>query len=76
MAASTESLKFTLPDGATLAYDIFGVDSHPGEDAARLPLVLISGRGSLKTDWERLIPSLSAKRKGGCCVDVMVDSGS
>ena len=63
MAIRSESLRCPLPDGATLAYDIFGLEHPVGKDV-RLPLVLIGGRSNIKIDWERLAPSLSRNRPG------------
>jgi hypothetical protein len=61
MVQNSSFLKLSLSDGASLAYNIFGLEQLQG---GNLPLVLIGGRSSLKIDWERLIPSLSQKRTG------------
>ncbi|KAG6814595.1 hypothetical protein H0H92_000124 [Tricholoma furcatifolium] len=49
-----------LPDGATLAYEIFG-KSHLG---SRLPIVMISGMSSVRGDLHRLTEALSETRPG------------
>jgi hypothetical protein len=64
--ARQDSLSCPLPDGAALAYDIFGLEQLG--KGRRLPLVLIGGKSSIKIDWDRLVPSLSQKRTSmsGC----------
>ncbi|GJJ10893.1 hypothetical protein Clacol_005121 [Clathrus columnatus] len=51
---------FTLPDGAKLAYDVFG-EEHLNKRET-LPIILIGGVSSTKVDWDRLIPHVSKKR--------------
>jgi len=51
---------FTLPDGATLAYEILG-SSHMNHAA---PIVLICGMTSVRIDFERLTQSLIKTRPG------------
>lgn len=58
MTPQSEPSKFILPDGAKLEYEIFGLQQ------GKRPIVLITGRGCLKSDWGRLVPSLSRKRSG------------
>jgi len=50
----------TLPDGAKLAYNVFGSEhvSHAK------PIVLVGGVSSLKGDWERLSTALAKNRPG------------
>lgn len=63
ISAQTESQpqRFTLPDGATLVYNVLG-EEHLGK--GKLPLVMIVGRACLRSDWEPLFPSIYAKRPG------------
>jgi len=51
---------FTLPDGATLAYEILG-SYHTGRAT---PIVLICGMTSIRIDYERLTKSLIRTRPG------------
>ncbi|KAF9041823.1 alpha/beta-hydrolase [Hymenopellis radicata] len=47
----------TLPDGARLAYEIYG------SDGTRQPLVLIGGVSNTRGDWQRIVPLLSLARR-------------
>ncbi|KAG6844135.1 hypothetical protein H0H87_009522 [Tephrocybe sp. NHM501043] len=48
----------TLPDGATIAYEVLG-SRHLGH---RQPLVLVGGMSSRRIDWDRLATSLAEVR--------------
>ena len=64
-----ESQRFTLPDGATLAYDVFGAE-HLSK--GKVPLVMFVGGGCLRSDWGPLFPSIYTKRPGKSWVGCMV----
>ncbi|KAF8521054.1 Alpha/Beta hydrolase protein [Gautieria morchelliformis] len=59
MVQHSSFLKLSLSNGASLAYNIFGLEQL---QKGNLPLILVGGRSHIKTDWERLIPPLSQKR--------------
>ena len=51
---------FTLPDGASLAYEVLGAQFLGRKE----PIVLVNGMTTTLGDWERLANSLSEVRPG------------
>ena len=55
--ASTHSAQLVRPDGARIAYRLYGTGTH------RVPLVLVNGMSSVMPDWAELVPALAKTRR-------------
>lgn len=54
--ASTQSAQLVRPDGARVAYRVYGAGKN------RVPLVLVNGMSAVMPDWVELVPALAKTR--------------